>query len=148
MDILAVNAERTLLVSGHIDDWEVVRAHRVDTIVDTDGDIDPGVPQAPNELLYVYYPLIDDHLPCLHKLESVARLVADLVTHDHVVLVHCRMGLNRSNLLVATALTYLGLSGAEALDHLRGLRPGVLYNDSFADHVRALPARPQPPRRA
>jgi hypothetical protein len=147
MEIVAANAERTLLVSGDIDDWEIVRGHRVDTIVDMDGDIDPGLPQVPNELLYVYYPLIDDDLPSLAKLEIVARLVADLVSHDHVVLVHCRMGLNRSNLLVATALTYLGLTGAQALDHLRALRPGVLYNDSFADHVRALPARALASRR-
>jgi protein-tyrosine phosphatase len=141
MEILAVNADRTLLVSGEIDDWDVVRAQRVDTIVDMDGGIDTGLPEVPNELVYIYYPVIDDELPNLSKLEVMARLVADLIAHDHVVLVHCRLGLNRSNLLVGTALTYLGLSGAEALEHLRALRPGVLYNDSFADHVRRLPAR-------
>ena len=141
MEMVAVNADRTLLVSGAIDDWDVIRSHRVDTIVDMDGGIDPGLPEVPNEMVYVYYPLVDDGLPDLSKLEAVARLVADLVLHDHVVLVHCRMGLNRSNLLVGTALTYLGLTGAQALEHLRALRPGVLYNDSFADHLRLLPAR-------
>jgi protein-tyrosine phosphatase len=141
MEILAVNAEGTLLVSGEIDDWDQVRAHHVGTIVDLDGGIDPGLPEVPNELLYVYYPLIDDELPNLEKLETVARLVADLVLERQVVLVHCRLGLNRSNLVVATALTYLGLSGAQALDHLRTLRPGILYNDVFADHVQRLPAR-------
>jgi protein-tyrosine phosphatase len=141
MEILVVNAEGTLLVSGEIDDWEQVRARRVDSIVDLDGGVDPGLPEVPNELLYVYYPLIDDELPNLAKLETVARLVADLVTDGHVVLVHCRLGLNRSNLVVATALTYLGLSGAQALDHLRLLHPGILYNENFAQHVSRLPAR-------
>ena len=136
-----MNAEGTLLVSGEIDDWDQVRAHRVGTIVDLDDGIDPGLPEVPNELLYVYYPLVDDELPDLQKLETVSRLVADLVVDGHVVLVHCRMGLNRSNLVVATALTYLGLSGAQALDHLRQLRPGILYNDVFAEHVRRLPVR-------
>ena len=141
MDILAVNAEGTLLVSGEIDDWDRVRAHHVDTIVDMDGSVDPGVPETPNELLYLYYPVLDDELPELGKLETVARLVADLVAARHVVLVHCRLGLNRSGLLVATALTYLGLTGAQALDHLRAVQPGALYNDVFAEHVRRLPAR-------
>jgi protein-tyrosine phosphatase len=148
MDILAVNGEGTLLVSGAIDDWEAVRARRVDTIVDMDGGVDSGLPETPNELLYLYYPLVDDELPELGKLETVARLVADLVAAGHVVLVHCRLGLNRSGLLVATALTYLGFTGAEALDHLRSLRPGVLYNDAFAEHVRRLPARLPRRRRA
>ena len=71
----------------------------------------------------------------------MGRLVADLVGTRHVVLVHCRMGFNRSNLVVATALTYLGLSGAEAVAHLQKVRPGALYNETFADHVRALPCR-------
>ena len=67
--------------------------------------------------------------------------MADLVASRHVVLVHCRMGFNRSNLVIATALTYLGLTGAEAVTHLQKVRPGALYNETFADHVRALPCR-------
>jgi protein-tyrosine phosphatase len=63
------------------------------------------------------------------------------VASRHVVLVHCRMGFNRSNLVIATALTYLGLTGVEAVTHLQSVRPGALYNEIFADHVRALPCR-------
>jgi protein-tyrosine phosphatase len=141
MEIIAVNPEATLLVSGLIDDWSDVARHRVDTIVDMDGDVDLGVPEAPNHILYLYYPIVDDGLPCLAKLEAVARLVADLVKHEHVVLVHCLLGANRSNLLAATALTYLGLSGREALERMRQLNPGALFNEVFASHVAALPAR-------
>ena len=77
----------------------------------------------------------------LAKLDALGRMVAQLVCSEHRVLVHCRMGLNRSNLVIATALTYLGLSGEQALALLRGLRPGALYNETFAAHVRLLPAR-------
>ncbi|HEY5906703.1 MAG TPA: dual specificity protein phosphatase family protein, partial [Vicinamibacteria bacterium] len=98
-------------------------------------------PQATNEILYVYFPIFDEDLPSLPKLEALGRMVADLVAADHRVLVHCRMGFNRSVLVIATALTYLGLSGAEAVDHVRGLRPGALFNEVFAEHVRKLPAR-------
>ena len=141
MDIIAVNPQGTLLLSGDIDDWHAVRRQRVDTIVDMDGDVDAGVPEAPNEMLYVYFPIFDEDLPNLRKLDALGRLVADLVEGGHVVLVHCLLGVNRSNLLVATALTYLGMTGREALDHLRCIRPGALFNENFANHVVTLPAR-------
>ena len=141
MDIVAINSERTLFVSGEIEDWETVQTHAIDTIVDMDGDVDPGLPDAPNQLLYVYYPIRDEDLPSMVKLEALGRLVADLVGADHRVLVHCRMGFNRSVLVIATALTYLGYSGERALTHLREIRPGALFNETFAEHVKGLPAR-------
>ncbi len=39
------------------------------------------------------------------------------------------------------SLTYLGMCGAEALRHLKERRPGALYHENFAEHVRQLPAR-------
>lgn len=141
MELVAVNDEGTLFVSGVIDDWPSVRSHGIDTIVDMDGDVDPGVPEAPNEILYVYFPIYDENLPSLPKLEALGRMVADLVDGRHRVLVHCRMGFNRSVLVAATALTYLGVSGEEAMQRLRERRAGALFNEVFADHVRQLPAR-------
>jgi protein-tyrosine phosphatase len=141
MDIVAINREGTLYLSGEIEDWAMVRDHAIDTIVDMDGHVDPGLPEAPNQILYVYFPILDEGLPSLQKLDSVGRLVADLVSHEHRVLVHCRMGLNRSVLVIATALTYLGYSGERALTHLQAIRPGALYNETFAEHVKTLPCR-------
>ena len=141
MELLAINAAATLFVSGEIDDWACVRQWGIDTIVDMDGSIDPGIPEAPNQVLYIYWPILDEDLPPLPRLEALGRLVADLVGSDHRVLVHCRMGFNRSVLVIATALTHLGMSGEQALQHLRELRPGALFNETFAEHVRTLPAR-------
>ena len=141
MELVAVNTAGTFFVSGDIEGWDEVLARGVDTVVDLDGYIDAGLPEIPNRILYVYYPILDEDLPCLRKLEAVGRLVADLVESAHVVLVHCRMGLNRSNLVVATALTYLGMTGEEAVLHLRGLQAGALFNETFAGHVRTLPCR-------
>jgi protein-tyrosine phosphatase len=141
MDLVAVNSEGTLFVSGEIEDWAVLRDRGIDTVVDMDGDVDPGLPEAPNHILYVYFPIRDEDLPSLQKLDSVGRLVADLVGNQHRVLVHCRMGLNRSVLVIATALTYLGFSGERALTHLQAIRPGALYNETFAEHVRTLRSR-------
>jgi hypothetical protein len=141
MEIFGINHAATLLVSGEIDDWDAIRTRRVDAIVDMDGDVDPGLPGVPDAMLYVYYPILDERLPSLEKLDALGRLVADLVEDGHVVLVHCRMGFNRSMLVAATALSYLGWRGSDILAHMRGVRPGALFNERFADHVKALPPR-------
>lgn len=141
MDVFPLNEQGTLLVSGEVDDWAVLRRLRVDTVVDMDGDVDPGIPEAPGEILYIYFPILDEDLPNVKKLDALGRLVADLVQTDHVVLVHCLMGFNRSMLVAATALSYLGFPGSRALEHLRRIRPGALFNERFAEYVRGLPAR-------
>ncbi|HEY6548895.1 MAG TPA: hypothetical protein VI589_13360, partial [Vicinamibacteria bacterium] len=79
MDLVAINEESSLFVSGEIDDWAAVRESRIDTIVDMDGTVDSGLPQATNEILYVYFPIFDEDLPSLPKLEALGRMVADLV---------------------------------------------------------------------
>lgn len=141
MDIVAVNPAETLFVSGNIEDWSAIRRLRIGVVVDMDGDVDAGLPQGSDEIFYIYHPIRDEDLPNLAKIEALARLVADLVAAGHRVLVHCRLGLNRSVLVVATALTYMGLSGREALADLRRRRPGALFNEVFAAHVEALPPR-------
>jgi protein-tyrosine phosphatase len=141
MDLVAMNAGATLYVSGEIDDWEALRERGIDTIVDMDGDVDPGIPEAPNSILYVYHPIRDEDLPDLTKIEALGRLVADLVCAGHRVLVHCRMGFNRSVLVTVTALTYLGMTGEQAVSHVRACRPGALFNEAFEAHARELPAR-------
>jgi protein-tyrosine phosphatase len=141
MDIFRINQAATLLVSGEIDDWERVRAQRVDTVIDMDGDVDFGLPKTPGAMLYVYYPIFDEDLPDLPKLDALGRMVAELIEAGRVVLVHCHMGFNRSMLVAATALSYLGLCGPDILAHMRQVRPGALFNERFAEHVNTLPAR-------
>ena len=45
MELVAINSEETLFVSGEIDDWPLVRERGIDTIIDMDGDVDPGIPE-------------------------------------------------------------------------------------------------------
>jgi len=141
MEIFPLNTQGTLLVSGAIDDWHTVRNHKVHAIVDMDGDVDPGVPEAPGEILYIYFPIADEELPNLERLDALGRLVAALVEAGQVVLIHCLLGMNRSNLLAATALTYLGMNGSQALNTLRQAQAGALFNDNFASYVLTLPAK-------
>lgn len=138
MEFFQVNHTATLFVSSDIDNWEEISLRNITVIVDMDGLID-NIPTKPDHFLYLYYPIYDEQLPDLDKLHAIARMVAYLSTRE-VTLVHCQMGFNRSCLVMGVALTYLGYTGRQALEHLRAIRPGALFNEYFATYLEQLPA--------
>ncbi len=99
MSIVQVDDAGMLYFSPDIDNWEAVTGLGITTVIDLDGDIDPGVPTAPDNLLYIYYPIYDENLPDLAKLHAIAALGATLIQNGQKVLSHCRMGFNRSALI-------------------------------------------------
>lgn len=127
-----------LFISPVISDWTVVSSYGIDTVIDLEGGLDTCIPSKPNECLYVYFPIEDEELPDLKKLEAIARLGADLVRSGHRVLSHCGMGFNRSALVAGSILHNLGMPGDAVVERLRERRPGALFNETFADHLRQL----------
>jgi protein-tyrosine phosphatase len=94
-------------------------------------------PPVPENHLYLHFP-IDDPDTVDRKTRQVAGLVADLVEAGHRVLVHCVQGLNRSGIVVARALMFLGYSAEEAVDLVRRRRGldegfGALGNERFVE---------------
>jgi protein-tyrosine phosphatase len=92
-------------------------------------------PPVPENSLYVHFP-IEDADTVDPKTRLVARLVADLIRDRNRVLVHCVQGLNRSGVVVARALMFLGHGAAEAIDTVRLRRGldegfGALGNERF-----------------
>jgi protein-tyrosine phosphatase len=138
MDIIKLNDDGSLFLSPHIDDWGPVDHHEISVVIDLEGGLDHGVPTHPGHILYVYFPIYDEGLPDLPKLHAVARMGADLVQSGHRVLSHCGMGFNRSALVAGLILVHLGMSGAEAVTHLRRHRPGALFNEVFAEYLAGL----------
>ena len=109
----------------------------VDAIVALDDWEYTWSPPVPENHLYVHFP-IDDGDTVDHKTRQVARLVADFVGSRHRVLVHCVQGLNRSGIVVARALMFLGYSAAEAIELVRRRRGldegfGALGNEQFVE---------------
>jgi protein-tyrosine phosphatase len=138
MELFQVHDEHLLFISPAITDWETLACHKVDTVIDLDGDIDCGVPTLPNQCLYIYFPIFDEDLPNLDKLNALGNLGASLVSSGHCVLSHCGMGFNRSALLAGIILHKLGMSGPEIVQNIRERRPGALFNDCFAAYLEAL----------
>lgn len=127
-----------LFISPVIHDWDIVSSYGIDTVLDMEGGLDECIPTHPNGCLYVYFPIYDEQLPDLQKLEAVASLGAHLVENGHRVLSHCGMGFNRSALVAGKILNRLGMPGAEVVRRLRERRPGALFNEVFAEHLMGL----------
>jgi hypothetical protein len=128
-----------LYISPVIHDWDAVAAYGVTAVLDMEGGLDECIPTHPNECIYVYFPIFDEELPDMVRLEAIAKLGAHLVASGHKVLSHCGMGFNRSALVAGRILHALGMPGEEVVRRLRERRPGALFNDVFAEHLRALP---------
>ena len=134
-----VDDRACLFISPVIHDWAIVSSYGVDTVIDLEGGLDTCIPTAPNGCLYIYFPIFDEDLPDLQKLEAIAALGAHLVANGHRVLSHCGMGFNRSALVAGRILHRLGMPGAEVVEKIRARRPGALFNEVFAHHLRQLP---------
>jgi len=129
-----------LFISPSISDWEPLNERGIDTIIDLEGGLDHCVPTVPNHVLYIYFPIYDEELPNLAKLNAVADLGAGLIRSGHRVLSHCGMGFNRSALVAGLILCRLGMTGLEAVKRLRDRRQGALFNEVFAAHLESLGA--------
>jgi hypothetical protein len=128
----------TLFISPVIHDWSIVSAYGIDTVLDMEGGLDECIPTAPNGCLYVYFPIYDEDLPNLDKLAAVASLGAHLIGSGHRVLSHCGMGYNRSALVAGRILHRLGMPGRKVVETIQARRPGALFNEVFAEHLRSL----------
>ena len=109
----------------------------VDAIVALDQWENTWSPPVPENHLYVHDP-IDDGDAVDPKTREVARLVAGLVQDGHRVLVHCVQGLNRSGMVIARALMFMGYGVEEAIDVVRRSRGldegfGALGNPSLVE---------------
>ena len=136
--LYAVDDHNRLFISPVITDWSIVSSYGVDTVIDLEGGLDECIPTVPNGCLYVYFPIYDENLPDLEKLDAVAQLGAHLVANGHHVLSHCGMGFNRSALVAGRILHRLGMPGPEVVARLRERRPGALFNEVFAEHLLGL----------
>ena len=141
MELFQVDDSGQLFISPSINevtDWEVLGRYQVDTVIDLDGDLDVGVPTRPNNCLYIYFPIWDEDLPNLNKLDAIGNLGANIIRSGHRVLSHCGMGYNRSALIAGVILNKLGMPGPHAVERLRERRPGALFNDCFAEYLLSL----------
>ena len=117
---------------------KVLGSAGIDTVFDMDGGLDECIPTTPDGCVYVYFPIYDEELPPLSRLDALGTLGAHLIRHGHGVLSHCGMGFNRSALVAGVILHKLGMRGPQIVARIRERRPGALFNDVFAGYLGAL----------
>jgi protein-tyrosine phosphatase len=140
-----IDDDERLWLSANCGDWTaVVQEHGLSVVIDLEQDLDRGIPDHPDSVIYVYFPIRDEGLPPLSRLHAVAQLGSDLLRQGERVLVHCEMGLNRSALLAGLILVHGGVSGEAALERLQVRRPGALFNLRFSEYLRRQPRGGQP----
>jgi hypothetical protein len=130
--------EGRLYISPAIREWAPVAELGIDTVIDMDAGLDDCIPTTPEGCLYIYFPIYDELLPNLTRLDAVGNLGAQLIRSGHRVLSHCGLGFNRSALVAAVIMSKLGASGGEIIERIRARRPGALFNDVFAAYVASL----------
>ena len=82
--------------------------------------------------LWMHVPIWDAEMVNPAGVRAAARTVAERVTAGKRVLVHCAAGLNRSGVVSARALMFMGLPMAEAIARVRAARgPYALSNPGF-----------------
>jgi protein-tyrosine phosphatase len=134
-----------LFLSKRLVDPHSFESLGVDAIVALDDWEYTWSPPVPPNHLYVHFPIEDDDAVD-PKTRDVAQLVARLFSAGHRVLVHCVQGLNRSGLVVARALMFLGYTAADAIEVVRLRRGldegfGALGNEAFVEWLVAEGAR-------
>jgi hypothetical protein len=134
-----IDDDGRLYISPVIKDWSILESHGIDTVIDMEGGLDECIPTVPGKCLYVYFPIEDEELPNLPRLDAVATLGATLIENGHSVLSHCGMGFNRSALVAGRILHRLGMPGPQVVERLRERRAGALFNQIFASHLLDLP---------
>jgi protein-tyrosine phosphatase len=140
VELFQVDDAGRLFISPAIDNWDNIAHHDIDVVIDMESGLDDCIPNTPDSCLYVYFPIYDEELPNPARLDAVALMGAHLVRSGHRVLSHCGMGFNRSALVAGRILHCLGMPGPEVVERLRERRPGALFNEVFAEHLRSLPA--------
>lgn len=136
--LVQIDDEGLLYISPVIHDWTPILERGIQAVIDLEGGLDHGVPTVPDGLVYLYFPIYDEELPDLEKLDAVVTLGAAMVRARRPVLSHCGMGFNRSALVAGLILCRLGHSGPDAVQRLRRCRPGALFNECFASHLQSL----------
>jgi hypothetical protein len=133
-----VDEQGKLFISPAIREWAPVADLGIDTVIDMDAGLDDCIPTTPEGCLYIYFPIYDEELPTMSRLDAVATLGAQLIRSGHRVLSHCGMGFNRSALVAGVILNKLGVPGTEIVTRIRERRPGALFNEVFANYLATL----------
>lgn len=105
-------------------------------------------PQLPADGLWLHVPIWDGEMEEPAAVRDAARTVAERVGAGRRVLVHCWAGLNRSGVVAARALMFMGVPVDEAIAAVRAARGSdALFNEHFVAWLHEEAGRSSPASR-
>ena len=90
---------------------------------------------------HLHVPVRDFHPPTQEQLEEAQQFISDLFAESTAVAVHCAAGRGRTGTFVAAYLVTTGLSAAEAIRHVRRVRPGSVETPAQEAAIRQFASR-------
>lgn len=91
------------------------------------------------QIAYLHWPIDDGAMPDESMLAAIEEAACAYIDRGGRVVTMCAQGRNRSGLVSALiAARVLGLTGANAVEHVRDRVPEALSNDEFAAWLDAL----------
>ncbi len=88
-----------------------------------------------------HFPINDMGVPGVGETLSLCHDLLRAMQRDRVVAVHCRAGLGRTGLILASLAVCEGMDADEAIDQVRQVAPGSIQTQEQADFVHQLEAR-------
>lgn len=92
----------------------------------------------------LHIPIEDFTPPEPDQVDEFVATVVERLAGGEQVGVHCHGGLGRTGTLLATWFVWEGMTGDEAIDHVRTLRPGSIETEEQEDAVRIYEERLRP----
>lgn len=91
---------------------------------------------------YYSFPLPDTDTVKEDAVLPAARVASEAIRQGGKVLIHCIAARDRAPFTAAVTLTMLeGISGAEAYQRVKAVKPNTLYNRAFVKYLAEIPAK-------
>src|SRR5919201_526320 len=86
-------------------------------------------------LLALHVPVADMEAPTPSQIETCISAIRRAHDRQMGVAVHCAAGLGRTGVILACYFVAQGMTAAEAIDHVRDLRPGSIETDEQLEAI-------------
>jgi atypical dual specificity phosphatase len=85
---------------------------------------------------YIHIPVVDFGIPTVEQARKAIGFIEENISKG-AVMVHCRAGLGRTGTIIGIYLVETGMDPMEAIDTVRGHRPGSLEVEGQEEFVRS-----------
>lgn len=80
------------------------------------------------DVVHRHFPIIDMGVPEVNPLKKLLKEMVTFMNEGGTVLVHCKAGMGRTGVVLASYLVYKGMKAERAIELIRKINPGYIQN--------------------